>query len=145
MQSGDNKVIIMAPVVRGRKGEYRKELEDFKSRATCACVWTASTIPLTKKSFLTKRKHDISVTIDRIAVKEGSERRLTDSVEAALKLANGLVVVENAKRRRFTARNTVVPIATSASKNWNPDCFLSTIRTGHVPNAADWASATKST
>lgn len=54
VQSGDNKVIIMAPVVRGRKGEYRKELEDFKSRATCACVWTASTIPLTKKSSLTK-------------------------------------------------------------------------------------------
>lgn len=146
VQSGDNKVIIMAPVVRGRKGEYRKELEDFKKSGYVRVRVDGIDYTLDEEIVLDKNvKHDISVTIDRIAVKEGSERRLTDSVEAALKLANGLVVVENAKRRRFTARNTVVPIATSASKNWNPDCFRSIIRTGLVPNAAGWASATKST
>lgn len=98
VQSGDNKVIIMAPVVRGRKGEYRKELEDFKKSGYVRVRVDGIDYTLDEEIVLDKNvKHDISVTIDRIAVKEGSERRLTDSVEAALKLANGLVVVENAK------------------------------------------------
>ena len=99
VQSGDNKVIIMAPVVRGRKGEYRKELEDFKKSGYVRVRVDGIDYTLDEEIVLDKNvKHDISVTIDRIAVKEGSERRLTDSVEAALKLANGLVVVENAKK-----------------------------------------------
>lgn len=99
VQSGDNKVIIMAPVVRGRKGEYRKELEDFKKSGYVRVRVDGIDYTLDEEIVLDKNvKHDISVTIDRIAVKESSERRLTDSVEAALKLANGLVVVEKRKK-----------------------------------------------
>ena len=73
VQSGDNKVIIMAPVVRGRKGEYRKELEDFKKSGYVRVRVDGIDYTLDEEIVLDKNvKHDISVTIDRIAVKEGS-------------------------------------------------------------------------
>lgn len=68
-------------------------------------------------------KHDISVTIDRIAVKEGSERRLTDSVEAALKLANGLVVVENAKKTTIYSTKYSCPDCDVSIEELEPRLF----------------------
>ncbi|MCI7769121.1 MAG: excinuclease ABC subunit UvrA, partial [Christensenellaceae bacterium] len=80
-KSGDNKVIIMAPVVRGRKGEYRKELEDFKKSGYVRVRVDGIDYTLDEEIKLDKNvKHNIFVTVDRIAVKEGSGRRLTDSV-----------------------------------------------------------------
>ncbi len=115
VQSGDNKVIIMAPVVRGRKGEYRKELEDFKKSGYVRVRVDGIDYTLDEEINLDKNvKHDIAVTIDRIAIKEGSKRRLTDSVESALKLANGLVTVENAQKS-----------TTYSTKYSCPDCDVS--------------------
>lgn len=115
VQSGDNKVIIMAPVVRGRKGEYRKELEDFKKSGFVRVRVDGIDYTLDEEINLDKNvKHDIAVTIDRIAVKDGSKRRLTDSVESALKLANGLVTVENAQKS-----------TTYSTKYSCPDCDVS--------------------
>lgn len=114
-KSGDNKVIIMAPVVRGRKGEYRKELEDFKKSGYVRVRVDGIDYTLDEEIKLDKNvKHNIFVTVDRIAVKEGSGRRLTDSVEAALKLADGLVVVDNGGKE-----------TTYSTKYSCPDCDIS--------------------
>lgn len=124
VQSGDNKVIIMAPVVRGRKGEYRKELEDFKKSGYVRVRVDGIDYTLDEEILLDKNvKHDISVTIDRIAVKEGSERRLTDSVEAALKLANGLVVVENAKKTTIYSTKYSCPDCDVSIEELEPRLF----------------------
>ena len=124
MQSGDNKVIIMAPVVRGRKGEYRKELEDYKKSGYVRVRVDGIDYTLDEEIVLDKNvKHDISVTIDRIAVKEGSERRLTDSVEAALKLANGLVVVENAKKTTIYSTKYSCPDCDVSIEELEPRLF----------------------
>ena len=124
VQSGDNKVIIMAPVVRGRKGEYRKELEDFKKSGYVRVRVDGIDYTLDEDIVLDKNvKHDISVTIDRIAVKEGSERRLTDSVEAALKLANGLVVVENAKKTTIYSTKYSCPECDVSIEELEPRLF----------------------
>ena len=114
-KSGDNKVIIMAPVVRGRKGEYRKELEDFKKSGYVRVRVDGIDYTLDEEIKLDKNvKHNIFVTVDRIAVKEGSARRLTDSIEAALKLADGLVVVDNGGKE-----------TTYSTKYSCPDCDIS--------------------
>lgn len=114
-KSGDNKVIIMASVVRGRKGEYRKELEDFKKSGYVRVRVDGIDYTLDEEIKLDKNvKHNIFVTVDRIAVKEGSGRRLTDSVEAALKLADGLVVVDNGGKE-----------TTYSTKYSCPDCDIS--------------------
>lgn len=63
------------------------------------------------------------MTIDRIAVKEGSERRLTDSVEAALKLANGLVVVENAKKTTIYSTKYSCPDCDVSIEELEPRLF----------------------
>ena len=124
VQSGDNKVIIMAPVVRGRKGEYKKELEDFKKFGYVRVRVDGIDYTLDEDIVLDKNvKHDISVTIDRIAVKEGSERRLTDSVEAALKLANGLVVVENAKKTTIYSTKYSCPDCDVSIEELEPRLF----------------------
>lgn len=124
VQSGDNKVIIMAPVVRGRKGEYRKELDDFKKSGYVRVRVDGIDYTLDEEIVLDKNvKHDISVTIDRIAVKEGSERRLTDSVEAALKLANGLVVVENAKKTTIYSTKYSCPDCDVSIEELEPRLF----------------------
>lgn len=124
VQSGDNKVIIMAPVVRGRKGEYRKELEDFKKFGYVRVRVDGIDYTLDEEIALDKNvKHDISVTIDRIAVKEGSERRLTDSVEAALKLANGLVVIENAKKTTIYSTKYSCPDCDVSIEELEPRLF----------------------
>lgn len=124
VQSGDNKVIIMAPVVRGRKGEYRKELEDYKKSGYVRVRVDGIDYTLDEEIVLDKNvKHDISVTIDRIAVKEGSERRLTDSVEAALKLANGLVVVENAKKTTIYSTKYSCPDCDVSIEELEPRLF----------------------
>ena len=124
VQSGDNKVIIMAPVVRGRKGEYRKELEDFKKSGYVRVRVDGIDYTLDEDIVLDKNvKHDIAVTIDRIAVKEGSERRLTDSVEAALKLANGLVVVENAKKTTIYSTKYSCPDCDVSIEELEPRLF----------------------
>ncbi len=94
--SGDNKIIILAPVVRGRKGEYRKELEDYKKAGYVRVRVDGIDYTLDEEINLEKNnKHNIAVTIDRLVIKEGVERRLADSLEAALKLADGLVIVDN--------------------------------------------------
>jgi excinuclease ABC subunit A len=89
------KVQIMAPVVRGRKGEYQKLLEGFKKSGYARFRVDGINYTFEDEINLDKNlKHAISVVIDRLVLKDNIGRRLTDSVETALKLAEGLVTAD---------------------------------------------------
>ncbi|MEA1619784.1 excinuclease ABC subunit UvrA [Erythrobacter sp. T5W1-R] len=86
---------LLAPVVRGRKGEYRKELAEWQRSGFTRVRIDGEIYPIEEAPALDKKfKHDIEVVVDRIAVKEGIETRLADSFEQALKLAEGLAYVD---------------------------------------------------
>ncbi len=89
-----NKILVNAPVVRGRKGEYGKQLEGYRKSGYARVMIDGSVYDLSEEIKLEKNvKHTISVVVDRLVVKEGMRKRLTDSLETALKLAEGLVVI----------------------------------------------------
>ena len=89
------KLRVIAPVVRGRKGEFSKQLEQLKKSGYMRVIVDGSDYTLDEEINLEKNiKHEIGVIVDRLVMKEDLARRLTDSLEAALKLAGGLVEVE---------------------------------------------------
>jgi excinuclease ABC subunit A len=86
---------VLAPVVRGRKGEYVDLFEQLRSSGYARARVDGAVYPLDDPPKLKKQeKHDIAVVVDRLTVKAGAKQRLTDSVETALRLADGLVLVE---------------------------------------------------
>jgi len=89
------KIQILAPVVRGRKGEHVKVFERAKRSGYVRVRIDGSLYELTEEIKLDKNvKHNIEIVVDRLVVKEGIERRLTDSIENVLELADGLLVVD---------------------------------------------------
>lgn len=89
------KIQLLAPVVRGRKGEHAKVLERAKRSGYVRVRIDGSLYELTEEIKLDKNiKHNIDIVVDRLVVKQGIERRLTDSVENVLELADGLLVVD---------------------------------------------------
>ncbi len=90
----DTRIQVLAPIVRGRKGEYKKELMAaaaagyVRARIDGVIKELSETISMDKK-----KKHDIEIVIDRLMVKSGVERRLAESIETALRQADGLVLV----------------------------------------------------
>ena len=93
------RLYLLAPVVRGRKGEYRKELAEWQKAGYTRVridgeMYQIEDAPALDKKF----KHDIEVVVDRIAVKDGIQTRLADSFEQALKLAEGLAYVDLADK-----------------------------------------------
>jgi len=89
------RIQILAPVVRGRKGEYAKVFEDAKRSGYVRVRVDGSTYDLSEEIKLDKNlKHNIEVVIDRLVIKDGIARRLTDSIETATALAGGIVIVD---------------------------------------------------
>ena len=110
MEDG-TRLYLLAPVVRGRKGEYRKELADFMQKGFSRVRIDGEFFDLDDTPTLDKKKkHDIEIVVDRIVVRHDSEElatRLADSFETALSLADGLVFADDAKsgeRTVFSAR-----------------------------------------
>lgn len=90
-----SKIMVEAPVVRGKKGEFVKELAAYKKSGYGRVKIDGSLYDLQEEIRLEKNiRHSISVVVDRLVVKEGVLKRLTDSLESALKLADGLVVID---------------------------------------------------
>ena len=90
-----SKILVNAPVVRGRKGEYGKQIESYRKSGYARIEIDGSVYDLSEDIKLDKNiKHNISVVVDRLIVKDGIRKRLTDSLETALKLADGLVAIE---------------------------------------------------
>ncbi len=92
----DKRIYILSPIVRDRKGEYRKEIEDLKKRGyqrlkVDNMVYDIDEVPSLKKNF----KHNIDVVIDRLVVKKNIQQRLSESIEVALTLSDGLLYLEN--------------------------------------------------
>jgi excinuclease ABC subunit A len=86
---------LLAPAVRGRKGEYRKEIAEWQKAGYTRLRVDGELMAIEDVPALDKKlKHDIEVVVDRIAVKPGIESRLADSFEQALKLADGLAFVD---------------------------------------------------
>jgi excinuclease ABC subunit A len=97
------KIMVLAPIVRGRKGEYRMELQElakqgFQRVKIDGNVYDIDDAPTLDK----KKKHDIAVVVDRLVVKPELDNRLPDSIETALKLSEGLLLVENATHGKIT-------------------------------------------
>jgi len=97
------RLLLLAPFVRGRKGEYKKEIQDLRKRGfqrvrVDGTMYEIDEVPALNK----KLKHDIEVVVDRIVVREGLGNRLADSLETALGLADGIVFVENADTHEQT-------------------------------------------
>ncbi len=95
MERGGAKLQLLAPMVRGRKGEYRKEFEQLKRAGYVRVRVDGNNYTLDESIELDKNiKHTISVIVDRLVIKEGVERRLSDAIESAIKLAEGLVIAD---------------------------------------------------
>jgi len=107
MEEG-TRLYLLAPIVRGRKGEYRKEMAELRKQGFQRLkidgeMYEIEDVPALNK----KLKHDIEVVVDRLVVREGIATRLADSVETALDLSDGLVIAENAtsgERTTFSAK-----------------------------------------
>lgn len=90
-----SKIIVEAPVVRGKKGEFVKELASYKKSGYARVKVDGIIYDLQEDIKLEKNiRHNISVVVDRLVIKDGLLKRLTDSLENALKLAEGLVVID---------------------------------------------------
>ena len=90
---------VLAPMIRGRKGEYREIFRTLAGDGYARVRVDGETYQLTDPPTLDKqRKHDIDVVVDRVAVKASAKQRITDSIETALGLANGLVILDFVER-----------------------------------------------
>lgn len=99
---------ILAPVVRTRKGEFRDLFSRLQSEGFARVRVDGRTYPLSEPPALKKQeKHDIDVVVDRMMVKASAKQRLTDSVETALNLANGIVVIECVDRAEHDPMRTM--------------------------------------
>ncbi len=105
--SPDDRLMVLAPVVRGRKGEFKKDLEKYARQGFVRARIDGVIRSLDDDVPLDRRKnHSIEVIIDRLLVKQGIEKRLEASIETATKLANGLVIISvvNGEERLYSSK-----------------------------------------
>ena len=114
--SPEDRIMVMAPIVRGRKGEYKKDLEKLarqgfvRARIDGVLRGLEEDIPLDKR-----KNHTIEVVVDRLLVKPGIEKRLEASIDTATKLANGLVLIAvvNGEERLYSQKLACTECGTS--------------------------------
>ncbi len=120
------RLMILAPVVRARKGEYVKVFEDARRSGYVRVRVDGSMYELSEDIRLDKnKKHTIEIVVDRIAVKDGISRRLADSVETASALANGLVVADivGENRQMLFSQNYACPDCGVSIEELTPRMF----------------------
>ena len=113
----DTRIQVLAPIVRGRKGEFTKLLENFQKEGFVRARIDGEMVELSDDLQIDrKKKHNIELIVDRLVIKEDIRSRLTESVETALKHANNIVIIEDA-----THKNEML-----FSQNYAcPDCGIS--------------------
>ncbi len=118
------RIQVMAPVVRGRKGEHQKELDAARKsgfvrvRVDGNIYDLSETIPMDKN-----KKHNIEVVVDRLAIREGITGRLADSIETASKLSGGLTVIDNGKEDMIFSENFACPDHNFSMPDLTPRMF----------------------
>ncbi|MDH4224004.1 MAG: excinuclease ABC subunit UvrA, partial [candidate division Zixibacteria bacterium] len=121
----NSKVWVLAPVVRGRKGEYKDLFEEVKREGFIRVRLDGKVYELEDKIELNKnRKHNIEILIDRLVITDKIRKRLTDSVEIALKLGSGMVlVVVNGKEEMVFSERYACPHCNISSEELTPRMF----------------------
>ncbi|MBC8586942.1 excinuclease ABC subunit UvrA [Paratissierella segnis] len=116
---------ILAPIIRGKKGEHVKVLEQIKKEGYIRVIVDGEAYEISDEIKLDKnKKHTIEIVVDRIIVKEGIEGRLTDSLESALKLADGLVIVDVMDKERIMfSQKLACPDCNIAMEELSPRMF----------------------
>ncbi len=107
----DSTIYLLAPIVRGRKGEYKKEILNYKKRGFTKIKVDGKYLNIDEFPNLNKKlKHEISIIVDRVILNSNLGNRLADSVETAVNLSNGLLVVEYENEtlpKKFRKRETI--------------------------------------
>ena len=107
----NNTIFLLAPIVRGRKGEYKKEILNYKKRGFSKIKVDGKYLGIDEFPDLNKKvKHDISIIVDRIILNSNLGNRLADSVETAVNLSDGLLIVEYENEtlpKKFRKRETI--------------------------------------
>ncbi len=120
------KIQILSPVVRGRKGEFAKLLEDFQKEGFVRARIDGETIELSDDLDIDrKKKHNIELIVDRLVIKEDIRSRLTESVEIALKHANNIVIIEDStnKKELLFSQNYACPDCGISFEELTPRMF----------------------
>jgi excinuclease ABC subunit A len=134
------RLFLLAPVVRGRKGEYRKEIADYMKRGFQRLKIDGAYTEIDDAPALDKKlKHDIEVVVDRLVVRPDMASRLAESFETALELADGLAIVEVVEERMAEERMANGEAGSGASSHsplatrHSPDSSHSPLATRHSP------------
>lgn len=119
-----SKIYVNAPVVRGRKGEFQKDFESYRKSGFVRVEVDGIIYALDEEIKLEKNvKHNVNVVIDRLVVKTGIQKRLTESIETAVKLANGIVVIECEKNSVLYSTKYSCPDCGTAVEEIEPRLF----------------------
>ncbi len=129
------KLTILAPAVRGQKGRHEKLLESLRKSGFVRVEIDGNIFMLDEEIILDKNlKHDINVVVDRIVIKDGKDSRLTGSLETALKLAEGLVIVATEDEREMYSTNYACPECGWALEEISPRLFSFNAPYGACPH-----------
>ncbi|WP_160119605.1 excinuclease ABC subunit UvrA [Rhodovarius lipocyclicus] len=131
------RLLILAPVVRGKKGEYRKELTEFQRRGFERVKVNGTLTLIAEAPKLDKKlKHDIEVVVDRVVVRDGMAQRLADSFETALGLAEGIAYAENADtgERTVFSQKFACPVSGFTIEEIEPRLFSFNSPQGACPS-----------
>ena len=107
-----SRIQVLAPVVRGRKGEFTKLLEEFQKQGFVRARVDGDTVELSDDLQIDrKKKHNVELIVDRLVIKDDIRSRLTESVETALKNANNIVIIDDAthKKEMLFSQNYACP------------------------------------
>lgn len=142
------KIQIMAPVARGRKGEYVKTFEDARKNGFVRARIDGKTVEISDMDIRLdkQKKHNIDIVVDRLIIKEGIDKRLADSLETALNMAHGLVIVDiiDGEELMFS-QNYACEDCGISIEELTPRMFLLTLLMVRVRNAQVLGHILKST
>jgi excinuclease ABC subunit A len=132
----DERINVLAPVVRGRKGEFKRELAALRARGFTRARIDGTFVALDNDIKLDRRRnHTIDLLVDRLIVKAGIERRLADSIELALKLADDIVVINTlGSGDRLFSRRLACPVCDVSIPEMSPRAFSFNSPHGACPN-----------
>lgn len=133
------KLLLLAPIARGKKGEFKKEFLDLQKKGFQRVEIDGELFSLDEVPNLDKnKKHNIEVVIDRLIIKEGITERLTQSVETALKISEGLLYAENMsdKKRAVFSSKFACPVSGFTIEEIEPRLFSFNNPQGACPHCA---------